>query len=294
MGDSVVLPRDLRQAISEIVADESYARQFRKIRDEELFNKNHSPESLFKSLLRTIDLIESRGFINPSFLFNSRTMVVALRICHHYGWINDWTSERPYKSLECIESRLRALDKDPFAVISKEMRELGLHDMASQYVEDRDAFIALMERERSIVLLTDAERIAERIKQCEQRADECVAADLYFYACVDLASACEALLSLRLLLNGTNPRRENFHGLIEKANELGLLQEINDGQGNKVSPYSLLHEIRNIWNKLHPLKDLRRVGYGSDCTDIKQAMELGRYARVRRGYVIVKWRLSNA
>lgn len=53
-------------------------------------------------------------------------------------------------------------------MISNGMQELGIIGMASQYVEYRDAFIALMDRERSIMLMTDSEQIEERIKQRER------------------------------------------------------------------------------------------------------------------------------
>ena len=293
MNDPIPLPEDLGLAISIIVRGEAEQQSFRDQLDRELFDKQHSPESLFKALIKSINQSALIGCINPLVLFHTRTLVIVASICHKHGWLNDRIIEQPFRPLEYIASRLHEIGKNPEKEISEEMQYLGLDDMATQYIENRETFDSLMDCAQSIVSMSDLQKLQIRLRECEQRSNDCAAAGLYFDACVNLGSACEALLSLKFLSHDIKPKSNKQNDRINEANGLGWLEDIDDGHGNTVSPYRLLHEIRKIRNELHPQKDLRRVNMAHDLGTIKQTLELGKYARVRCGYLIIKWRLIN-
>ena len=177
-------------------------------------------------MIKHINRAELTGCINPPVLFHTRTLVIAAIVCHKYGWSNDRAEEQSFRPLEHIESRFREIGKGPEKVISEEMRNLGLNDMAKQYIEDRETFVSLTDCGQSIASMSDLEKMQKRLGEHEQRSNDCAVAGLYFDACVNLGSSCEALLSIKFLSYDIDPKEKTQYDFIEEAKRLEWLDDI--------------------------------------------------------------------
>lgn len=173
-----VIPDHVQSAISNIWCHWVDLASIRNDLYDALFNHASDPNSLFQGLIKTINMIESKHLPTPISILTWQMLLVELRICHKYGWLNDPNINYAYDQME---SRLSAMDKNPVDVITQVMQEFGFHDLAKRYLEDRDKCITKMNKEVSIMQMTNLERIEELIKLCERRANECATKGMYFF-----------------------------------------------------------------------------------------------------------------